>query len=336
MNPEICVTAPLRIDPACGMMDAPPLNEGGTYITNFGITVFSDLCRRSRQLGLTVELTDGSQIVFTRNGTRGNLADTNNKSMLLPRSIIHSYLEQYPRCSGLVFRVDDNLPTRTGLGGSGSLSVALHVGIEHALARKRGEKYTPDPNVLLQRAHNLEVNELGITGGFQDFVAAFFGKLNHIDFSRLSETNLTTHPTLGTQMETGIEGYGTNPSSARARFREIISYNRRMFDLLSTSGPLSNRLEEIGEIMNNAWELHRSLSSLIGGKDLSDWERLVKPYVYGVGGPGTGANSLVLLTREEGNKQIEKALHPYRDTVEILSAHVSETGVNVSVPTPDY
>ena len=207
MNPEICVTAPLRIDPACGMMDAPPLNEGGTDITNFGITVFSDLGRRSRQLGLTVELTDGSQIVFTRNGTRGNLADTNNKSMLLPRSIIHSYLEQYPRCSGLVFRVDDNLPTRTGLGGSGSLSVALHVGIEHALARKRGEKYTPDPNVLLQRAHNLEVNELGITGGFQDFVAAFFGKLNHIDFSRLSETNLTTHPTLGTQMETGIKGY---------------------------------------------------------------------------------------------------------------------------------
>lgn len=78
----------------------------------------------------------------------------------------------------LIVTYDADLPARTGLGTSSSFAVGLLNGF-HCLKGQRMDKKTlADEAIYVERILNKEV------GGLQDQIAASFGGLNRIDFSK--------------------------------------------------------------------------------------------------------------------------------------------------------
>lgn len=73
-------------------------------------------------------------------------------------------------------RIENDFPYGAGLGGSSAAGVALQA----ALARLDGERPTHD--ALVHRSRAVEVEELGVAGGWQDHYAAAYGGALALDF----------------------------------------------------------------------------------------------------------------------------------------------------------
>ena len=83
------------------------------------------------------------------------------------------------RCAGMrdvSLTIENDFPVAAGLGGSSAAGVA----IQAAIATWRGEPVAPID--LVARSRAVEVDELGIAGGWQDHCAAAFGGLLDIRF----------------------------------------------------------------------------------------------------------------------------------------------------------
>jgi galactokinase/mevalonate kinase-like predicted kinase len=240
----------------------------------------------------------------------------------------------------LAIDVPDPLPIGTGLGASSRLSVC----------KIAAQRKTTDRGQIVVDAYNYEVNELGIEGGFQDFISAAFGSLNYINFNSPDITNLTGNPNLGMKLDPKLKDYFDNHmlillkktnqiSSAKVAQDQIKRYkenpdkyrpillaikkcNQEMFKLLTSSGSLA----EIGQIMTKSTRLQQQLSPLVGSGILSDWLKRAEPYCYGIRAPGCGANSLFLLVKPD---QMAPLLSEFsKDDVQILFAKVNEIGCN--------
>lgn len=240
----------------------------------------------------------------------------------------------------LAIDVPDPLPVGTGLGASSRLSVCK-------IAAQ--EKITNRGQIVVD-AYNYEVNELGIEGGFQDFVSAAFGGLNYINFSEPDITNLTGNPNLGMKLapelknyldnhmvillvktnqissanvaQDQIKRYKENPDKYRPILLAIKKCNQDMFNLMTSSGSLV----EIGRVMNESTRLQQQLSPLVASGIISDWQKRAEPFCYGIRTPGCGANSLFLLVKPD---QMAPLLSEFsKDEAQILFAKVNESGCN--------
>lgn len=242
----------------------------------------------------------------------------------------------------LAIDVPGPLPVGTGLGASSRLSVS----------KIAAQNKTTDRGQIVVDAYNYEVNELGIEGGFQDFIAAAFGGLNYINFNSPDITNLTNNPNLGMKLdpqlkhyldkhmvillktkdqissaqvaEDQIKRYKENPDKYRPILLAIKKCNQEMFKLITSSGSLT----EIGQIMTESTRLQRRLSPLVGSGVVSDWQKRAEPFCYGIRTPGAGANSLFLLVKPD---MMDKVISEFaKDDVQILFAKVNEGGVKVN------
>jgi D-glycero-alpha-D-manno-heptose-7-phosphate kinase len=238
----------------------------------------------------------------------------------------------------LAIDVPDPLPIGTGLGASSRASVCKIAA--EGKVMNRGQ--------IVVDAYNYEVNELGIEGGFQDFIAAAFGGLNYINFDSPDITNLTGNPNLGIKLDPKLKNYfdshmvillvRTNQKSSAAvaqdqiqRYKEnpdeyrpillsIKKCNQEMFRLLTSSGSLA----EIGRVMNESTKLQKELSPLVGSGVLADWQKRAEPFCYGIRTPGAGANSLFLLVKPD---QMDQVISEFtKDDTQILRAKVNEIG----------
>jgi len=241
----------------------------------------------------------------------------------------------------LAIDVPDPLPVGTGLGASSRASVC----------RIAAQGKTTERGQIVCDAYNYEVNEMGIEGGFQDFIAAAFGGLNYINFNSPDITNLTNNPNLGMKLdpqlkkyfdnhmvillkksdrissakvaEDQIKRYKENPDKYRPILFSIKKCNQEMFKLVTSSGSLT----EIGRIMNESTKLQQELSPLVASGVLSGWQKRAELFTYGIRTPGAGANSLFLLVKPD---LVDKVISEFAsDDVQILFAKVNESGVKI-------
>lgn len=351
-------SASLRIDIGGGVTDIPEIGqEVGTCVTNFALDLFSDdTYSRKRQLELQIKKQVKGGIIFFYNGRQHSLElEGDRDELTLIKATINGFLQRKPLQNSYEISVDDDLPKGTGLGGSAGLSVCLNVGLNKVAAYEKGDEYTPNPNQVLRDAHHFEVEELGIRGGFQDFIGAFFGNVNLINFPSLKSVDLSTHKSLGVKMEERMKDYlndhmlvflstrgnisssivvedevaqqRKSPQEVNPLLIDIKQYNAEIYNLLTQPGNLEERLEALGDSMNRSWELQKRLSPLVGKAKLTQLEKLVAPYVYGVRGPGSGVNSLFLLMKPDSKRRLLSAISPFSNDIDLLFARVNEKGV---------
>ncbi len=140
MLDTVVARAPARLDFGGGWTDVPPYGEEmGGFVCNLAIT------RRA--------------IVTLRDYAAPSAPIDDLTSAAMRRA----HLE------GVSVELTTDFPPGAGLGGSSAVGVALQA----AIAAWRGE--TVDRETLARRSRGVEVDELGVAGGWQDHYAAAFG-----------------------------------------------------------------------------------------------------------------------------------------------------------------
>lgn len=136
----VVARAPARLDFGGGWTDVPPYgDEMGGFVCNVAIT---------RHAVVTL---------------RGDAAPT------APRDALTSAAMRSAGLAGVAVDLTTGFPPGAGLGGSSAVGVALQA----AIAAWRDE--VVDRDTLARRSRSVEVDELGVAGGWQDHYAAAFG-----------------------------------------------------------------------------------------------------------------------------------------------------------------
>ena len=140
MSHTIIARAPARLDFGGGWTDVPPYGEEmGGFVCNLAIT---------RHAVVTF---------------RDSAAPTHRVDDLTAAALRRAQLD------GVSVELTTDIPPGAGLGGSSAVGVALQA----AIASWREE--TVDREELARRSRGVEVEELGVAGGWQDHYAAAYG-----------------------------------------------------------------------------------------------------------------------------------------------------------------
>lgn len=171
--------APIRMDFAGGWTDVPPFSkrEGGAVINaTINRYTYATLIPRTDQgiriisadFDTYVEVKDFKQLEYD-----GNLDLIKAAIRVLG---VESGMDLYIRCDA---------PPGSGTGSSSSISVAL-IGLLNTLQK---EKLSPHEIAKLGRV--LELQELHIAGGKQDYYASVLGGINYLEFEDPAVSNST-------------------------------------------------------------------------------------------------------------------------------------------------
>jgi D-glycero-alpha-D-manno-heptose-7-phosphate kinase len=156
---EVVARAPVRVDLGGGWTDVPPYTvEQGGCVCNLAIASYSRATLRSLDNG--VELyADGKEHHAKHPGELDAGGDAALGAAALKRA----------RLDRVRLELVSEFPRGAGLGGSSAAGVALAA----AITAWRGESISRTE--LAERSRAVEVEELGIAGGFQDHYAAAYG-----------------------------------------------------------------------------------------------------------------------------------------------------------------
>jgi D-glycero-alpha-D-manno-heptose-7-phosphate kinase len=166
--------APARVDPAGGGTDAPPycVDYGGAVL-NFSVTRHSYASFEPLPKGSGVILFSHDQNHGVRAASAGELKLDGHLNLL--KAVVKRLLADE---EGFLLVTQSDIPQGTGLGGSGTLGVAM-VG---AITRAQGETLTRSEVALL--ANDIERRDLGNVGGSQDSFGAAFGGIKLITYAK--------------------------------------------------------------------------------------------------------------------------------------------------------
>lgn len=347
------VSAPLRIDLGGGETDVDYISKViGTCIVNVGIDPYLDP-NYEQKTAISCSANPASEFSLSYNEHEDPGEQFNELAFF--RNILDFLSEKYELPTGAI-AITDKLPKGTGLGGSSVLAICLV-----ALANEINNPYLTNERAaseIIKTAHYIETVRLGLTGGFQDYVAGYFGRLNCIDFPSIQDVDFSNPDLLcGVEMESEIkkylsnnlivavvnqanqsssdilndqiQSYAVNPTRMRRLLSEMKDTNHRMFPILSSTGNLKARLEQLGQMINHCWEIKKQLSPKVGAGLLSEMEFRVKGLTHAVTGPGAGGNSLVFLSKEASRQRLISALAEYSERVTLLFPRINETGIQV-------
>tara|TARA_Y100001970_G_C14240013_1_gene864313 strand:- start:1787 stop:2779 length:993 start_codon:yes stop_codon:yes gene_type:complete len=208
-----------------------------------------------------------------------------------------------------------DIPAKTGLGSSSSFAV----GLVHALHALKGEQVTKY-NLASEAAH-IEVDLLGRTMGKQDHFAASYGNLNVFTFH--SNEIVTVEPVFYkpevlSDLENNLLIFYTQlkrDASEILKKQNEVTFNkldvlRKMKELVS---PLRNVLSEgtnlkrFGEILNQGWELKKTLTREISSSTIDKYyEKALKFGAIGGKLLGAGGGGFLLFYVEKQNQKAVK------------------------------
>ncbi|MGA8542423.1 MAG: GHMP kinase [Thermoplasmata archaeon] len=207
----------------------------------------------------------------------------------------------------------------TGLGSSSTLTV----GLLNALYAFRGQ--LKDPAELASEACQIEIETLGGTLGKQDQYIAAFGGVQHFEFRADESVRANPLPLSPAEREalsdhlslyyTGItrkaEGILKDQS---ARTKEHQEAHLRIRELAgeARSAILGRDWARLGQILEEGWQLKRTLSAGISNPEIDRWCAAAKA-AGAFGGKVTGAGGggfLLLVHPPERSRQISSALSP--------------------------
>jgi D-glycero-alpha-D-manno-heptose-7-phosphate kinase len=177
MTPIIRSRAPIRIDFAGGWTDVPPFSEreGGAVVnTTINRYTYTTLAKRndsririlSADFEKYIEVENFRQLEYD-----GNL------------DLIKAAVKVLGVEIGMDIHVRCDAPPGSGTGSSSSISVAL-IGMLNCL---QPEKLSP--HEIAKLARKLEVQELSIAGGKQDYYASALGGINFLEFEDPAVSN---------------------------------------------------------------------------------------------------------------------------------------------------
>jgi D-glycero-alpha-D-manno-heptose-7-phosphate kinase len=211
-----------------------------------------------------------------------------------------------------------DVPAGTGLGSSGTFSVALL----HALHLSKGEEV--DREQLASEAAKVEIQCLDRPVGKQDHYASAYGGLNAIRFN--SDESVDVRP-LGNSREmieqlfpnllllyTGVSRdaatiLSEQNQNSSALTSELTSIRR---DAETVEGLLAGNLdiESFGQVLHETWSSKRKLSSSISNGDIDHWYNTAMK-AGAIGGKLCGAGGggfLLLVVKPEQRAAVNQAL----------------------------
>jgi D-glycero-alpha-D-manno-heptose-7-phosphate kinase len=219
---------------------------------------------------------------------------------------------------GLEVHHDGDLPARTGLGSSSSFTV----GLLHALYALKGKM--PSKRQLALDAIHIEQNIIRENVGSQDQVFAAFGGFNRVGFSgdnNIDITRITIKPErlklLQDHLMLVFTGFSRIASEIAAdqiqqtpnRTREL-SEMYRMVDeaIIILNG--DNDLSDFGKLLNESWQLKRSLTDKISTAEVDDiYEKACQAGAIGGKLLGAGGGGFILIfAKPEIQPSIKKKL----------------------------
>ncbi len=215
-----------------------------------------------------------------------------------------------------------DIPAGTGLGSSSSFTV----GLLHAMKAHIGTFQSAEQ--LAREASQIEIEELGEPIGKQDQYAAAYGGLQFIRFHPSGE--VSADPVICTQQSkaelqasivlfyTGmtrsasqvLSEQKSNTGKKRETLREMKKLAERAKQTLEQGRPM----REFGEILDQGWQLKKTLASGISAQQIDEWYARAKSAgawggkILGAGGGGF----LMMLCAPEKQAQMKEALKELR------------------------
>ena len=222
---------------------------------------------------------------------------------------------------GLEIHHDGDLPKQSGLGTSSSFAVGL-LNVLHAL---RGEMTTPDQ--LAREAIHVERDLCRDNVGSQDQVTAAHGGFNYVRF--LPGDIVTVHPiTISPErldlfqkhLMLFFTGFARVASSIAAE--QIQNIPKKETELHALQALVEEGMEilregrdlrEFGKIMNEGWQLKRTLSSKISNDGIDAlYQKALDNGAIGGKLCGAGGGGFLLLFVEPGKQaSVREALRDY-------------------------
>jgi D-glycero-alpha-D-manno-heptose-7-phosphate kinase len=224
---------------------------------------------------------------------------------------------------GLEIHHDADLPARSGMGSSS----AFTVGMLHAMYALTG-RMASKQQLAMESVH-IEQDRLKETVGSQDQVLAAYGGLNHVSFMENGDISVRPVTIPSERMRelsshlmlfyTGIkrtactiaETYVTDIESRRRQLRI-------MKDLVDESLAILNSRQDLtgfGELLHEAWQAKRSLSTSVSNADVDDlYERARAAGAIGGKLAGAGGGGMLLLfvppdRRQEVRASLDTLIH---------------------------
>ena len=172
-----------------------------------------------------------------------------------------------------------DLPAQSGLGSSSTFTVGL-LNALHAL-----DHYMPTKRELALEAINIEQGILKENVGSQDQTAAAFGSLNRIRFGGVSEMEveqIIIPPERIAELQGNLllffTGFTRNADSvAEEQIKNTpkkSSELNRMMELVDQAQGIllskSDNLDEFGKLLDEQWQLKRSMTSLISNSSIDE------------------------------------------------------------------
>src|SRR5207248_5428 len=170
---------------------------------------------------------------------------------------------------GIDVEISSEAPPGSGLGGSSALVVAMIAALAAMLGR------TMPANELAELAYQVEREDLGISGGWQDQFASVFGGFNLIEFSgdRVIVTPVGRPGTLAALRDRSILCYSGSvrrdvglidkqlDMAARGREDTLLGMKQlQEMAYLMRDALEGERLEAIGELLGEAFEAKKRMN----------------------------------------------------------------------------
>ncbi len=220
---------------------------------------------------------------------------------------------------GLEIHYQGDLPARSGLGTSSSFAV----GLIKALLALKGQIIGKQELAL--KAIELEKNVLKENVGAQDQIAAAYGGLNHIQFNK--DGSFQVQPvTISSERLNALQSSlmlfyigGNRSSSGQAkkiienmdnRKKELQTMHSMVAEALSILNNPKSDLNEFGRMLNETWQLKRTLSMDMSNKYIDrQYENALKNGALGgkLLGAG-GAGFMLLFVPKEKQSQVLNTL----------------------------
>jgi len=232
--------------------------------------------------------------------------------------------------------VTTDLPAFTGLGSSSSFTV----GLLHALHAFKGDRVLPA--YLAKEAVYIEREVLGECVGFQDQYAAAFGGFNLIEFPQKGEPRVshisislknleflqnnllllyTKIKRKAVEIEKSKLGAMRSQDLALKRIHKMALESVRLFE-----APSDLDLMALGNLLNEAWDLKKSLSAMVTNPEIDEYYLRAKRSgaiagkILGAGGGGF----LLLLAPPETHASIAQSFSGHHITRVELGSSGSE------------
>jgi len=290
----IIVRAPFRVSFFGGGSDYPSYyNDNGGLVFNATIDKYCYLCCRYLP-----------PFFKYRYRIRYSKKEETNDTSQIKHPTVRGCLEFLKIDKGIEVVHTSDLPARSGIGSSSSFTVAFL----KALYALKGEMITK--RELALTAINIEQNLLRENIGSQDQTAAAFGGLNRIEFNKVdiikhepvifsSETKnmFQSHLCL---FFTGV--YRCSSDIAGTYVKKLGIKNVREMSVLKNMVDTSiilvqkQNFKEFGNLLNESWEIKKSLSRIITNIKIDEIFKKLKSYgAYGMKLLGSGGGGFILV-----------------------------------------